>query len=346
MILTYKIKHEQDYSEELEKAEKIAWIGFYTKTISSKDVKHIGLKSIIANQILKKYSKNRKLKVVKNVKLAIPNQGIKIKDGKIYIPCLKLWLEIWFDRNFEKINQIELGKEYAYISVSYPDKELIKPKTFIGIDRNTTHHTLVASDLNGKVLKFGKSCNHIHNKYKNIRKNLQKKGKYKKVKKIKNRERNLIKNINHQISKALVDYALKVKGGLVLENLKNIRKTAKTRRKQRYSLNSWSFYQLGQMIEYKAKKQGIPIFYIEPQYTSQRCSRCGHIENANRNGNLFCCKECGKVEDSGANAGFNLAFAQSKGILQFDIDRDISKGNTDIPKEAMLIQATSEPNAF
>jgi len=37
---------------------------------------------------------------------------------------------------------------------------------------------------------------------------------------------------------------------------------------------------------------------------------------------------------------------QQKGILQFDIDRDISKGNTDMPKEAMLIQATSEPNAL
>jgi putative transposase len=336
MILTYKIKHGQDYSEELKKAEKIAWIGFHTKTLSSKDVNHIGLKSIISNQILKKYSKNGKIKSVKNVKLTIPNQGIKIKSDKIYIPSLKLYLDIWFDRNFEKINQIEIGKEYAYISVSYKDKELIKPKTFIGVDRNTTHHALVAADLNGKVLKLGKSYNHIHNKYKNIRKDLQKKGKYKKVKKIKNRESKIIKNLNHQISKVLIDYAVKVEGGLVLENLKGIRNNAKTRRKQRYSLNSWSFYQLGQMIEYKAKKQGIPVFYIEPQYTSQRCSRCGHIEKANRNGNLFQCKKCGKVEDSGVNAGWNLAWAQSKGILRFGIDRDMSKGSTDTPKEAMF----------
>lgn len=35
---------------------------------------------------------------------------------------------------------------------------------------------------------------------------------------------------------------------------------------------------------------------------------------------------------------------QQKGILQFDVDRDISKGSTDTPKEAMLIQATSEPH--
>lgn len=342
MIQTYKLKHEQDFSRELELADKIAWIGFYSKTISSKDVKHIGLKSMIANQILKKYSRNKKLKSVKSVKLAIPNQGIKIKDDKIYIPCLKLSLEIWFDKNFEKINQIELGKEYAYISVSYREPELIEPKTFIGVDRNTTHHVLVASDIkSGKVLKLGKSCNHIHKKYKGIRRNLQRKGKYKEVKSIRNRESNIIKNINHQISTNLIDYALKVKGGLVLENLKDIRKTAKTRKKQRYLLNSWSFYQLAQMIEYKSKKQGIPIFYVEPQYTSQRCSKCGHIDRANRNKNLFQCNKCGKVEDSGVNAGFNLAEMQSKGILQFDIDRDISKGNTDMPKEALLVKPSN-----
>lgn len=345
MILTYKIKHGRDFSEELKKAEKIAWIGFHTKTLSSKDVKHIGLNSLIANQILRKYSKNKKMKSVKNVKLTIPNQGIKIKNDKIYIPSLKLWLDIWFDRNFEKINQIEIGKEYAYISVSYKDKELIKPETYIGVDRNSTHHVLVASCLNGKVLKLGKSCKHIHNKYKNIRANLQKKGKYKKVKKINTRENNIITDINHKISKAVVDFALKYKAGIVLENLKNIRHTAKSNKGNRYTLNSWSFYQLGKMIEYKAKKQGIPVFYIEPQYTSQRCSRCGHIEKTNRYGNLFHCKKCGKVEDSGVNAGWNIAEAQAKGILRFDVDRDTSKGSTDTPREAMLFtRATSEPH--
>ena len=342
MILTYKIKHEQNFERELILARKIAEYGLATKSITSKDVYHIGLKSMISNQILKKYSKNKKLKNVNSVQLTIPNQGIKIKEDRVYIPCLKLYLDIWFDKNFKKINQIEIGKEYAYISVNYDEQETYVPQNIIGVDRNTTNHTLVASNIDtGKVLKLGKECNHIHKKYKAMRRQLQKNGKLKRVKQIKNRESRIIKNINHQISRKLIDEVNKVKGGLVLENIKNIRKTVKTRKKQRYSLNSWSFYQLQQMIEYKAKKLGIPIFYVEPQYTSQRCSRCGHIEEANRKSNLFQCNKCETVEDSGANAGFNIAYLHKYSIPQFCKESDLQKGNTDIPKEAMLVKPSN-----
>ena len=339
MILTYKIKHNQDYSKELILAEKIAWQGKYTGSRSSADVKHIGLKSMIANQILKKYSNHKKLKNIKSVKLAIPGQGIKIKGNQIYLPCLKLSLDIYFNKNFDKINQIEIGKEFAYISVSYPEVGQIKPISFFGIDRNSTSHVLVASNIQtGKVLKLGKSCKYIHNKYKEIRRQLGKKRKLKKLKSIKNREQKIIRNINHQISNVLVKRCSKDNSGIVLENIKNIRITVKSRKKQRYFLNSWSFYQLQMMIEYKAKKLGIPVFYVEPQYTSQRCSRCGHIEKANRKLKLFQCQECGKVENADVNAGFNIAELHQLGISQFSKDRDLLEGNTDIPKEAMVLK--------
>jgi len=357
MIQTYKVKHNRDFERELGLARKVAEYSIINKNeyslidryISSKDVKHIGLKSMIANQILRKYSRNKKLRRIFSVKLIVPNQGIKVKDNKIYIPCLKLWLEIWFDRNFEKINQIEIGKEFAYISVSYKETKLYEPISYFGVDRNTTGHVLVASNpTTGKVLKMGKECNHIHNKYKEIRRQLQKKGKLRLLKKIKHRESNIIKNINHQISRKLVNVCKEAKAGIVLENLKDIRRTAKIRKKQRYSHNSWSFYQLENMIEYKAKKLGIPIFYIEPQYTSQRCSRCGHIENANRQEKMFHCKKCGTVENADVNAGFNIALCKQLGISQFNTDRDALKGSTDTPKEASSpeTEITLEPRTL
>jgi putative transposase len=337
MILTFKVKHGRDFSRELSLAKMVAEYGLKHKSLTSKDVKHIGLKSAISNQILKKYSKSKTAKSVKSVKLTIPNQSIKVLENGLYVPCLKLSIETYFQRPFTKINQIELGKEFAYISVSYPDAQKIPEINTIGVDRNTTHHTIVASCREtGKVLKLGKSCNHIHLKYKHLRKKLQKQGKYKKVKSIRNRESRIIRDLNHKTTTALMQFAKENNACIVMEDLKDIRQTAKTNKKQRYSLHSWSFYQQKLMIDYKSKKYGVSVHYVEPQYTSQRCSKCGHIEQANRKGNLFNCKKCGIVEDSGANAGFNIATLHKNRIPQFNIERDVLKGSTDIPKKEIL----------
>ena len=134
MILTYILKHHMDFNQVLSKARKIAEYTIKYRTFSSKDVKHIGLKSMMANQILK-FGNQRKARRVKSVKLIIPNQGIKLsKDSTtIEIPCLKCAFQYRFP-SFEKVNQIEIGKEYAYVTVTVKEQEPIKTEKYLGVD--------------------------------------------------------------------------------------------------------------------------------------------------------------------------------------------------------------------
>lgn len=326
MILTYKVKHHQNLSIELEQGKQVALFALKTKSRSSKDVKHIGLKSAIANQILKKYSSNKKLKKISSVKLTIPSQSIKWDGDEITIPCLKM--RIGFCKDVEKINQIELDQEFAYISCSVKEGEKIECESWIGIDLNTTGHCCVASDpKTGKVLKLGKRANHIHKKYKNIRRELQKKKKYKACKALKNKESRIIRDLNHKISHKIIREAKTKKSGIVLEELKNIRKRAKTNKKNRYALNSWSFYQLKTCIEYKAKLHGVPVAKIDPRYTSKQCSKCGLL--GERKGKIFKCS-CGHVENADVNASFVISL-RHQGIFQSPIDRDVGEGHLACP---------------
>ncbi len=340
MILTYNIKHDRDFSRELFLAKKVADFAIRTKSNSSKDVRHLGLKSAIANQILRKY-RRRGIKKTSSVKLTVPRQSIKFDSAtKIAkIPCMNLELDFKYLPEFEKIIQIEIGKEYAHISVEIQEPQTKPTKQFIGVDCNTTGHAVVvAVPHTGKIHKLGKSAIHTHTKYKSIRRKLQKQGKFSLLKKIKDRESRIIKNINHHISKKLVEIAVSEKCGIRFENLKGIRKNKKHSKNFRYSLNSWSYYTIQQYTQYKAKKQGIEISYVAPAYTSQTCSRCGSL--GNRDKKKFQCVRCGHADHADVNASFNIGRpvshclidpARIKSMSQLHKESDLCKGSTDTP---------------
>jgi putative transposase len=339
MILTFKVKHEKNFSVELQKARKIAEFVLVHKTRSSKDVKQFGLKSAIANQILRKYGNSKTIERANRIKLTLPSQSIKPDKGNrtIAIPCLNLKTPYNFRNDFEKINQVEVDNKYIYVSVTIKEEPQITPKTWIGVDRNTTGHIAVAGNADtGKVWKLGKSALHIHKKYRNIRKSMQKRGKFGVLKKIKNRESRIIRDLNHKVAKEIVNIAKENEAGIKLEKLDGIRDSRRHSRSFNYGLHSWSFYQLQQFIEYKAALYGIPLTYVEPKNTSKECSRCG--SEGIRNQKEFVCHNCGHVDHADANAAFNIARRPSikENMGQFIADRDAMKGSTDAPRGATL----------
>jgi len=174
----------------------------------------------------------------------------------------------------------------------------------IGCDRGIYN---LATTSNG--LKFsGKQVKHIRNRYAKLRQSLQKKGTKgakRLLKRLSGKEQRWMTNINHTISRRIVD-SCKSGDILVLEDLKYIRERIKLARKQRLITYSWAFGQLGSFLEYKALEKGIPVVYIDPHHTSQRCPVCNHIERSNRNGHRFSCKNCGYTNNADIVASFNI----------------------------------------
>lgn len=331
MILTFKVKHGRDLSLELDKAKQVAIFAIHNRDkLSSKYVKDLWLKSVVSCQILRKYGRDRKCKSISKVNLIVPGQWLKVKDNILRIIPLWLEVDISYLPKFTKVNQVELSDIYCFISVSVDVAEPYQPKTIIGVDRNTNKHIAVCWDLSsGKVLKLWKSALHIANKYKNIRKQMQQQGKYKVVKQIKQKQSKISKDLNHKVSRAIVNFAYKNKWCIVLEDLKWIRKTSKSGKSFRYALNNRSFYQLQMFMEYKAKLLWVPLSYVDPAYTSKCCSRCGEINNPQ--GKVFKCSKCGFVEHRDVNASFNIALRYSG--VQFGKERDLSKSNTGVAQE-------------
>jgi transposase len=62
------------------------------------------------------------------------------------------------------------------------------------------------------------------------------------------------------------------------------------------------------MIQYEARRAGVPPVFVDPAYTSQTCAECGHLGKRNRvNQGLFICRGCGVVAHADRNSSHNIA---------------------------------------
>lgn len=87
----------------------------------------------------------------------------------------------------------------------------------------------------------------------------------------------------------------------------NIRGRAKARKFQRHRLHGWSFAQFQTFVTYKAEAKGIAIGFVDPRFTSAKCSCCGHIERGSRpTPKDFKCKKCSFEILADYNAAINI----------------------------------------
>ena len=182
---------------------------------------------------------------------------------------------------------------YLCVPMKSPEEEKMlereEIRRIVGIDRGLINLLCVA-DSEGKTTFYsGRKIVDKRNKYAKTRRELQTKhtrSARKKLKSLEQRENRWMTDINHVLSKALVErYGA---GTLfVLEDLKGVSFDEKNLRrrksKSRRNLSSWAFYQFEQFFTYKAEANGSRVLKVPAKYTSQRCPKCGVVDKNQRN---------------------------------------------------------------
>lgn len=241
--------------------------------------------------------------------------------GRIKVPFHYEGMEQYFDGSWS-FGTAKLVNKYGKFFLHIPmTKEVAETtehqiKQVVGVDFGI-NFIATSYDSQGKTTFFkGRHIKDKRGHYSKIRKSLQQRqtaSTRKRLKSIGNRENRWIADVNHQVSKALISKYGK-NTLFVLEDLTGIRSaTEKVAKKNRYISVSWAFYQLRQMIEYKAILNHSKVIAIDPSYTSQTCPKCGHTHKSNRNKkkHVFCCKNCSYTSNDDRVAAMNL---QRKGI--------------------------------
>ena len=251
-----------------------------------------------------KYSLFKTWKVkVKQDKLRLSLQPFKF----IYIPLNNHTLSVLSNFTVRAVTLTD-----SIMSIAY-SKEIveIKPTGLIGIDRNLDNVT--TSNLNGELSVFDLSrATKIKTRYREVQSHFKRNddrirkricGKYG------FKQRNRVKNILHKTSKTIINQAKESNSGIVMENIKGIRKLYQKGNGQgsfyRSRLNSWSYFELQRQIEYKARWEGIPVIYVKAAKTSSKCAICGSPITECTQRKVYCHK-CDKLMDRDENAALNI----------------------------------------
>ena len=242
-----------------------------------------------------------------------------------------------YDAGDSSIQECKNGKIFLLLVVKIPKQEdKLNPNRIVGIDLGINVPLYAAlNDNEYGGLSIG-SREHFLNvrmrmaaQKRELQQSLQgstnggrgRRHKLQALERLQNKERNWVHLQNHIFSKAIIDFALKHKAGVIqMEHLTGFGhdENDEVVKEFKFVLRYWSFYELQQLIEYKAEAAGIVVRYVNPYHTSQKCSFCGHYENGQRvSQSVFICRntECSKGKGknkadgtfSGINADWNAA---------------------------------------
>jgi len=229
-------------------------------------------------------------------------------------------------------------KHYAYLDTwrgEYTNAQLVirNNKAFLNVQVRLSD---VPSKVAGKVLGIDRGILNIavcsdntffdsrhlravKGRYRYLRRRLQHVGTrsaHRKLQRLSGRERRFCADVNHYISKVIINKPFDV---FALEKLKINREKKNGKRFNRL-LGSWSPNELQKFIVYKAETKGKICVEVNPRHTSQRCSRCGFVHRWNRHGLRFRCGNCGFELNADLNAGRNIEVLGKSEYLRLSVN--------------------------
>ena len=243
--------------------------------------------------------------------------SVNTLQGRIKLSYNNSGVQKYFDSDNYKFGTAKLvlkhGKYFLHIPVTFEVEEsnISDICNVVGVDRGINFVVATYDSKHKTGFVSGKAIKQKRANYSKLRKELQMRqtaSARRRLKAIGQRENRWMQDVNHQVSKALVESNPK-HTLFVLEDLTGVRSsTERVRTKDRYVSVSWSFYDLEQKLIYKAQQNQSSVIKVNPAYTSQCCPICGHTEKANRNKkiHLFCCKNCGYKSNDDRIGAMNL----------------------------------------
>jgi len=191
---------------------------------------------------------------------------------------------------------------FVYITVEKEVEER-SPHSVLAVDMGIRWIAATVNSNNPKPKFYGKELRKVNGHFFYLRRSLALKKAYKTVKNIGNKERRVVTNILHNISRTIVNEALENNSLIVLGKLKGIRSHDKGKRFNR-KLNGFSYHRLSLFVEYKAKWLGITVIKVSERNTSKTCHECGR--EGIRVGSSFTCPHCNYSCNADYNGAVNI----------------------------------------
>jgi putative transposase len=211
------------------------------------------------------------------------------------------------------------GRWWLHVVVTVPAPDVEPTDQVVGVDLGIVRPAVTSNNHFLGKRAWKATCGKLFH----LKRALQKKGTKsakRHLKRVRGKQARFQRTNDHILSKQIVA-AIEPGGTIVLENLTDIRKRAKVKRKTATSrrIHSWSFAQLKSFIAYKAEERGCTVVAVDPRHTSQACSCCGHTARNNRRSRgRFVCRNCGFDLHADLNAARNIAANYHAGVARRD----------------------------